>query len=154
LNNADPQNGLHRLSKADYSPALKPVDTMKHSISVLTMTLLALILHAQPTKAEAYPIIAYGTRTYVAETTDTGGTILVRVYRRTGSASWHRYGGFTLASGQLAARRAAVRRNPESASAPERVYFAGTVIGTTHFRPSSPLYHDRDSQPRIRIKRK
>jgi hypothetical protein len=121
---------------------------------ILALALVALSPHAQPAQAETYPIIAYGTRTFVAETTDTGGTVLVRVYRRTGRTSWHRYGGFTLPSGELAARRAAVRRDPASASAPERVYFTGKIIGATPFRPSSPLYHDRDSRPRIRIKRK
>jgi hypothetical protein len=130
------------------------MNTMRHSILIMTWALLALSLHAQPAQAETYPIIAYGTRTFVAETTQTGGTILVRVYRRTGSTSWHRYGGFTIPSGELAARRAAVRRDPESASAPERVYFTGEIIGETGFKPSSPLYHDRDSRPRFRIRRK
>lgn len=127
---------------------------MRHVTLIMTLTLLALSLHPQAAQAETYPIIAYGTRTFVAETTETRGTVLVRVYRRTGSASWHRYGGFTLPSGELAARRAAVRRDPESASAPERVYFTGEIIGATPFRPSSPLYHDRDPRPRFRIRRK
>jgi hypothetical protein len=120
----------------------------------MAVTIPALLLLPQPAPAETYPIIAYGTRTFVAETTSTGGTILVRVYRRTGSASWHRYGGFTLPSDALAARRAAVRRDPNAASAPERVYFTGRIIGATPFKPSSPLYHDRDPGPRFRIRRK
>jgi hypothetical protein len=127
---------------------------MRHLFSAIAVTLLALVFLPQPAPAETYPIIAYGTRTFVAETTNTGGTILVRVYRRTGSASWHRYGGFTLPSDELGARRAAVRRDPEAASAPERVYFTGRIIGATPFRPSSPLYHDRDPGPRFRIRRK
>ena len=127
---------------------------MRNTILAIAVVLAGFVLLAQPMRAETYPIIAYGTRTFVAETTDTGGTVLVRVYRRTGSTSWHRYGGFTLPSGALAARRAAVRRDPEVASAPERVYFTGRIIGATPFRPSSPLYHDRDSRPRFRIRRK
>jgi hypothetical protein len=138
----------------DYPPDTIRISTMHRAILLMAVAFLALVLHPQPTQAETYPIIAYGTRTFVAETTDTGGTILVRVDRRTGSTSWHRYGGFTLPSGTLAARRAGVRRDPESASAPERVYFAGEIIGATPFRPSSELYHDRDSRPRFRIRRK
>jgi hypothetical protein len=127
---------------------------MRHLILLMALALSALILRPHPAQAESYPIIAYGTRTFVAETTDTGGTVLVRVYRRTGSTSWHRYGGFTLPSGELVARRAAVLRDPESASAPERVYFTGRIIGATQFKPSSPLYHDRDPRPRFRIRHK
>ncbi|HEY7765992.1 MAG TPA: hypothetical protein VIB38_13460 [Aestuariivirgaceae bacterium] len=108
--------------------------------TALAAAVLATWLAAIEARSETYPIIAYGARTFVAEATESRGTILIRVYRRTGRTTWHRYGGFTLPAGQLQARRAAVRRNPEAASAAERVYFAGQVIGSTSFQPSHQLY--------------
>jgi hypothetical protein len=115
---------------------------MRHFI-LFTMTAVALAIASGTVRAGSYPIIAFGTRTYVAETTESGGKVLVRVYRRTNRTSWHRYGGFTVPVERFAARRAEVKRNPDTASAAERVYFTGKVIGTTPFQPSSPLYHDR-----------
>jgi len=47
----------------------------------------AALLSRESAFAKSYPIIAYGTRTFVAETTQTGGTVLVRVYRRQGSTT-------------------------------------------------------------------
>jgi hypothetical protein len=116
---------------------------MQKSISVFVLALLAALLLPGNAYPKSYPIIAYGTRTYVAETTESHGTILVRVYRRMGSSTWQRYGGFTLTASDFAARRAEVRRNPQAGSAPERVYFTGRVIGSTPFQPSSPLYRYR-----------
>jgi hypothetical protein len=98
--------------------------------------------------AKSYPIIAYGTRTFVAETTETGGTVLVRVYRRQGSTTWERYGGFTIPADKFAARQREVKRNPSAGNSVERVYFTGRVIGWTPFQPSSPLYRP----PRFRLK--
>jgi hypothetical protein len=98
--------------------------------------------------AKSYPIIAYGTRTFVAETTETGGTVLVRVYRRLGSTTWERFGGFTIPAEKFAARRTEVKRNPSAGNDVERVYFTGRIIGWTPFQPSSPLYRP----PRFRRK--
>lgn len=109
----------------------------------LLLGLLTFLATSGDTHAKSYPIIAYGTRTFVAEATETNGRVLIRVYRRMGSNSWHRYGGFTVPADALEARRARVRRDPQSASAPERVYFTGRVIGSTPFQPSSPLYRYR-----------
>ena len=99
--------------------------------------------------AESYPILAYGPRTYVAETTKSGETVLVRVYQRSSSSTWHRFGGFTIATRLFALRRAEVKRNPQAASETERVYFTGQVIGWTPFRPSDPLFRE----PRFRLKK-
>jgi len=115
---------------------------------MLVAALIATFLVSEVSHAESYPIIAFGNRTYVAETTESRGTVLVRVYRRTSSSTWHRYGGFTVPAEHFAARRAEVKRDPEAASAAERVYFTGRVIGSTPFRPSSPLYRE----PRLRRK--
>ena len=104
---------------------------------------------ATPANAETYPIIAFGTHTYVAETTRGEETVLVRVYQRRTSSTWRRFGGFTVPAAKFAARRAQVRRNPGAASAVERVYFTGRVIGTTWFQPSNPNYRE----PRFRIKK-
>jgi hypothetical protein len=116
---------------------------MRHLVLLCAAAALAVALTSSALRAGSYPIIAFGTRTYVAETTESGGTVLVRVYRRTNRTSWHRYGGFTVPAKLFAARRAKVKSNPEAASAVERVYFTGKVIGMTPFQPSSPLYHDR-----------
>ena len=113
---------------------------------------LALVLGvgiASPAVAETYPIIAFGSRTYVAETTRSGGTVLVRVYQRRTSSTYRRFGGFTVPASKFAARRAEVRRNPEDASAVERVYFTGRIIGETWFQPSNPLYRE----PRFKIRK-
>lgn len=104
---------------------------------------------ASPASAETYPIIAFGSRTYVAETTRSEGTVLVRVYQRRTSATYKRFGGFTVPTSKFAARRAAVRRNPEGASVVERVYFTGRIIGETWFQPSNPLYRE----PRWKIRK-
>jgi len=106
----------------------------------LAMMLVVALLSRESAFAKSYPVIAYGTRTFVAETTETGGTVLVRVYRRQGSTTWERYGGFTIAADKFAARRRDVRRNPSAGNSVERVYFTGRVIGWTPFQPSSPLY--------------
>ena len=102
-----------------------------------------------PAAADTYPIIAYGTRTYVAETTRSEGTVLVRVYQRRTSSTYKRFGGFTVPTSKFAALRAQVRRDPEGASAVERVYFTGRIIGETWFQPSNPLYRE----PRWKIRR-
>jgi hypothetical protein len=99
-------------------------------------------------QAESYPILAYGARTFVAETTQSGRTILVRVYRRQSELTWDRYGGFTIPAEKFAARRAEVRRNPSAASSTERVYFTGKLLGWTPFRPSDPIHRP----PRFRRK--
>jgi hypothetical protein len=112
---------------------------MRRTMAIAAV-LLAMGLGTPEAHSETYPIIAYGTRTFVAEATESRGTLLIRVYRRTGRTTWHRYGGFTLPAGQLAARRTAVRRNPDAANAAERVYFAGQVVGSTSFRPSHQLH--------------
>jgi hypothetical protein len=114
----------------------------------LAMMLVVALLSRESAFAKSYPVIAYGTRTFVAETTETGGTVLVRVYRRQGSTTWERYGGFTIAADKFAARRRDVRRNPSAGNSVERVYFTGRVIGWTPFQPSSPLYRP----PRFRLK--
>jgi hypothetical protein len=106
----------------------------------LAVVFLGVALLPGSPSAKSYPIIAYGNRTFVAETTETRGTVLVRVYRRLGSTTWERYGGFTISAEEFAARRAAVRRNPSAGNGVERVYFTGKVIGWTPFQPSSPLY--------------
>jgi hypothetical protein len=111
---------------------------MRHFVLLCT-TALAMALSSSALTAGSYPIIAFGTRTYVAETTESGGTVLVRVYRRTNRTSWHRYGGFTVPAKLFAARRAKVKSNPQAASAAERVYFTGKVIGMTPFQPSSAM---------------
>jgi len=115
---------------------------------VLAMMLVVALLSRESAFAKSYPVIAYGTRTFVAETTETGGTVLVRVYRRQGSTTWERYGGFTIAADKFAARQRDVRRNPSTGNSVERVYFTGRVIGWTPFQPSSPLYRP----PRFRLK--
>jgi len=109
----------------------------------LLLPLLATLLFAGDVYAASYPIIAYGTRTYVAETTKTNGRMLVRIYRRMGSNTWQRYGGFSLPAEEYEVRRAKVNRDPQSATASERVYFTGRIIGSTPFQPSSPLYQYR-----------
>src|SRR5215213_6950148 len=114
----------------------------------LAMMLVVALLSRECAFAKSYPIIAYGTRTFVAETTETGGTVLVRVYRRQGSATWERYGGFTIRVEKFAARRTEVKRNRSAGNSAERVYFTGTIIGWTPFQPSSPLYRP----PRFRQK--
>src|SRR5215208_1326900 len=114
----------------------------------LAMMLVVALLSRESAFAKSYPVIAYGTRTFVAETTETGGTVLVRVYRRQGSTTWERYGGFTIAADKFAARQRDVRRNPSTGNSVERVYFTGRVIGWTPFQPSSPLYRP----PRFRLK--
>jgi hypothetical protein len=116
---------------------------------LLAVALIAAAVVSQVSHAASYPIIAFGNRTYVAETTESRGTVLVRVYRRTGRTTWDRYGGFTVPAHKFAARRAAVKRNPKAASAAERVYFTGRIIGVTPFQPSSPLYRT----PRFRFNR-
>jgi hypothetical protein len=118
-------------------------------LSILLAAALAMLIgSSERSLAENYPILAYGTRTFVAETTQSGRTILVRVYRRQSSATWDRYGGFTIPAKEFAARRAEVRRDPAAASSPERVYFTGKVIGWTPFRPSDPIHRP----PRFRRK--
>jgi len=114
----------------------------------LAMMLVVALLSRESAFAKSYPIIAYVSRTFVAETTETGGTVLVRVYRRQGSTTWERYGGFTIAADKFAARQRDVRRNPSTGNSVERVYFTGRVIGWTPFQPSSPLYRP----PRFRLK--
>ena len=118
------------------------VANMPQVVSI-AFVLLATLLFASDGYAGSYPIIAYGTRTYVAETTKTDGRILVRIYRRMGSNTWQRYGGFTLPAEEYEVRRAKVSRDPQSATASERVYFTGRIIGSTPFQPSSPLYQYR-----------
>jgi hypothetical protein len=114
----------------------------------LAIMLFVAALQPEYALAKPYPIIAYGTRTFVAETTETGGTVLVRVYRRQGSTTWERYGGFTIPAEKFAARRLQVKRNPSAADRVERVYFTGRIIGWTQFQPSSPLHRP----PRFRRK--
>src|SRR5215212_7845325 len=114
----------------------------------LAIMVFAALLSRESAFAKSYPIIAYGILIFVAETTKTGGTVLVRVYRRQGSTTWERYGGFTIPADKFAARRREVRRNPSAGNSVERVYFTGTVIGWTPFQPSSPLYRP----PRFRLK--
>jgi hypothetical protein len=114
----------------------------------LAIMLLFAVLPPECAFAKSYPIIAFGTRTFVAETTETGGTVLVRVYRRLGSTTWERYGGFTIPAEKFAARRTEVKRNPSAGNSVERVYFTGRIIGWTPFQPSSPLYRP----PRFRQK--
>ena len=111
--------------------------------------LVTTLAFATPANADTYPILAFGTHTYVAETTRGDGTVLVRVYQRRTSSTWRRFGGFTVPASKFAARRAQVRRNPEAASAVERVYFTGRLIGTTGFQPSNPNYRE----PRFRIRK-
>jgi hypothetical protein len=115
---------------------------MLRVVSVVII-LLATLLFSSDMHAGSYPIIAYGTRTYVAETTKTNGGILVRIYRRMGSNTWQRYGGFTLPADEYEVRRTEVKRDPQSATASERVFFAGRIIGSTPFQPSSPLHQYR-----------
>jgi hypothetical protein len=119
-----------------------------HPLAIASAVLVLCLLWAEDSLAKSYPIIAYGTRTYVAETTETGGSVLVRVYRRMGAATWERYGGFTIPADEFATRRAQVRRDPSAGNAVERVYFTGQIIGWTPFQPSSPLYRP----PRFRRK--
>ena len=114
----------------------------------LAIMLFVAVLPRECAFAKSYPIIAYGTRTFVAETTQTGGTVLVRVYRRQGSTTWERYGGFTIPAEKFSARRTEVKRNPSAGNSVERVYFTGRIIGWTPFQPSSPLYRP----PRFRRK--
>jgi hypothetical protein len=125
-------------------PAIRP----QRFLLFIAAILLCAAPPSESTLAKSYPIIAYGTRTFVAETTETGGTVLVRVYRRLGSTTWERYGGFTIPAEKFAARRAEVKRNPAAGNGVERVYFTGKVIGSTPFQPSSPLYRP----PRFRRK--
>jgi hypothetical protein len=124
------------------------MDKFKRLLGLLA-ALAGLLAFSPVASAEDYPIIAFGNRTFVAEADRTNGKVLIRVYRRTGRTTWHRYGGFMIAADELAARRAAVKRNPDAASAPERVYFTGRIIGYTPFQPSSPLYRP----PRFRSKK-
>ncbi len=112
---------------------------MRHMLLRFVAAFIALVALSGVSHAKRYPIIAFGNHTYVAETTESGRGVLVRVYRRRGSTTWYRYGGFTLPAGRLAARRAEVKRNPAAASAAERVYFTGRVVGSTPFRPSDPI---------------
>jgi hypothetical protein len=113
---------------------------LRHFRLHLAVVLIGMVLLPEGSFAKSYPIIAYGNRTFVAETTETRGTVLVRVYRRLGSTTWERYGGFTMPAEKFAARRAEVRRNPSAGNGVERVYFTGRIIGWTPFQPSSPLY--------------
>jgi hypothetical protein len=114
----------------------------------LAIILFVALLSRESAFAKSYPIIAYGARSFVAETTETGGTVLVRVYRRQGSTTWERYGGFTIPAQKFAARRREVKRDPSAGNDVERVYFTGRIIGWTPFQPSSPLYRP----PRFRRK--
>jgi hypothetical protein len=126
----------------------KPAIRLPHFSLSIAVILLCVALPPERSFAKSYPIIAYGNRTFVAETTETSGTVLVRVYRRLGSTTWERYGGFTIPAEKFAARRAEVKRNPAAGNGVERVYFTGRVIGWTPFQPSSPLYRP----PRFRRK--
>lgn len=110
---------------------------------ILVAALLATLLFSEVSYAENLPIIAFGNRTYVAETTKSGGTVLVRVYRRTSSTTLNRYSGFTVPTKHFAAHRAEVKHDPGTANAAERVYFTGRIIGSTPFKPSSPLTASR-----------
>jgi hypothetical protein len=113
-------------------------------LASLVLTLLA----GSAANAADYPVIAYGSRTYAAEVTKSGGEVLVRVYLRVGSTNYRRFGGFTVPAGRLSAWRSRVRSNPGEATAAERVYFMGSVIGSTWHQPSSPINREQ----RFRIK--
>ncbi len=112
---------------------------MRYMLLRFVAAFIAIAALSGVSHAKRYPIIAFGNHTYVAETTETGRGVMVRVYRRRTSVTWYRFGGFTVPAERLAARRAEVKRNPAAASPAERVYFTGRVVGSTPFRPSDPF---------------
>ena len=62
----------------------KPI---QHRLHLILLGVLAFLASYGDTYAKSYPIIAYGTRTFVAETTKSAGTLLVRVSRSMGSTT-------------------------------------------------------------------